>query len=121
VIANVVGGTIDQLRQRGGSAGSLVAAIGPCIGFDAFEVGLEVVEAFERALGADAPVRRANDGKGRVDLRRAVQCQLRASGLAEEHIDSTDRCTYRDADEFFSHRRERGVTGRMAALIASRA
>ena len=40
-------------------------------------------------------------------------------GVGEERIDTTDRCTYRDADEFFSHRRDNGVTGRMSALIAS--
>jgi len=38
--------------------------------------------------------------------------------LSDDRIDTTDRCTFRDAGEFFSHRRERGVTGRMCALIA---
>ena len=43
-----------------------------------------------------------------------------AAGLSADRIDATDRCTFRDADEFYSHRRERGLTGRMAALIAPR-
>jgi hypothetical protein len=43
---------------------------------------------------------------------------LRSAGLCAENIDISDRCTFRDADEFFSHRRDRGVTGRMAALIS---
>src|SRR5256885_13802723 len=43
--------------------------------------------------------------------------QLIECGLAAANIDATDRCTFRDRDEFFSHRRERGVTGRMAAII----
>jgi copper oxidase (laccase) domain-containing protein len=30
----------------------------------------------------------------------------------------TDRCTFRDKDEFYSHRRDKGVTGRMAAMIS---
>jgi YfiH family protein len=116
VIANVVGAAIDQMRVRGGD--QFVAAVGPCIGFDVFEVGPEVVVEFERVFGAGAPVRRTDDGKGRVDLREAVRLQLRSSGVGEDRIDSTDRCTARHADEFFSHRRDRGVTGRMAALIA---
>jgi YfiH family protein len=116
VVANVVGATINQLRERGGS--SLVAAIGPCIGFDAFEVGTEVLAEFERVFGERAPIRRMDDGKGRVDLREGVRMQLVRAGLSEERIDTTDRCTSRDVEEFFSHRRDRGVTGRMSALIA---
>jgi YfiH family protein len=118
VIANIVGATINQLRERGGS--SLVAAIGPCIGFEAFEVGTEVLAEFERVFGEHAPTRHSEDGKGRVDLRAAVRMQLLTAGLSDEQIDTTDRCTSRDALEFFSHRRDRGVTGRMSALIAPR-
>ena len=121
VIANVVGATVVQLRERSGaSPHSLVAAIGPCIGFDAFEVGPEVVVEFERAFGAAAPVRRTDDGKGRIDLREAVRRQLRDAGLSDDRIDMTDRCTWRDGDEFFSHRRDRGITGRMCAITAPR-
>jgi copper oxidase (laccase) domain-containing protein len=40
--------------------------------------------------------------------------------MRPDRIQSTDRCTYRDHEEFFSHRRDKGVTGRMAALIAPR-
>jgi YfiH family protein len=98
----------------------LIAAVGPCIGFDAFEVGPEVLSEFEAVFGTDAPIRHETNGKGRVDLVTACKMQLLRSGLKIENIDLTDRCTYRDAREFFSHRRDKGVTGRMAALIASR-
>lgn len=98
----------------------IVAAIGPSIGFDAFEVGSEVLERFEQYFASRAPIRRRDDGKGYVDLREAIRIQLLDIGLAPEHIDTTDRCTFRDSGEFFSHRRDHGVTGRMAALIAAR-
>jgi copper oxidase (laccase) domain-containing protein len=42
-----------------------------------------------------------------------------AAGVSRDHIDMTDRCTHRDAEEFYSHRRDRGITGRLAALIAA--
>lgn len=118
VIADVVPNAIAAMRQCGCSIDSIVAAIGPCIGEDAFEVGPEVVEQFERSFDGDVPARRTPDGKGRVDLRRAVEMQLLRAGIGEEHIETTDRCTYRDRGEFFSHRRDNGITGRMAALIA---
>jgi hypothetical protein len=122
VIAGVIPAAISRLCEMSPTieARSLLAAVGPCIGNEAFEVGPEVLAEFERAFGADAPIRRESDGKGRVDLARACRLQLRRAGLPSEQIDITDRCTYRDADEFFSHRRENGVTGRMAALIAPR-
>ncbi|CAA9382613.1 MAG: FIG00003370: Multicopper polyphenol oxidase, partial [uncultured Phycisphaerae bacterium] len=86
----------------------------------AFEVGGEVLDAFRAAFGDDAPVRPRPDGKGHVDLREAVRRQLVAAGIPADQIDSTDRCTVRDAGEFFSHRRDNGVTGRMAAIISPR-
>jgi YfiH family protein len=118
VIAGVVPNAVSTMRECGCEVDSIVAAIGPCIGEDAFEVGPEVVEQFERAFARDVPARRTPDGKGRVDLRRAVKTQLLRAGVSEDRIDTTDRCTYRDRDEFFSHRRDNGITGRMAALIA---
>jgi copper oxidase (laccase) domain-containing protein len=79
-----------------------------------------VLAAFEAAFGADAPLRRngTDDGKGRANLRAAVVVQLGRLGVPPDRVDLTDRCTWRDADEFYSHRRDNGVTGRMAALIA---
>ena len=80
----------------------------------------EVVDQFEAAFGFGNFERRTVDGKGRVDLRAAVQAQLTRVGVSPDRIDTTDRCTFRDRDEFFSHRRDKGITGRMAALIAPR-
>ena len=117
VVAGVVTNTIAGL----GDARNLLAAIGPCIAVDAFEVGPEVLDAFDQAFGDNAPIARGAAGKGQVDLRAAVRLQLLRAGIAADRIDTTDRCTHRDAGEFFSHRRERGVTGRMAAVIAPRA
>jgi YfiH family protein len=105
------------LRDMGADPARCVAAIGPSIGVDAFEVGGEVLDAFRRAFGPEAPVRRRDDGKGHVDLREAVRRQLVEAGIPDDRIDLTDRCTVRDRDEFFSHRRDDGVTGRMAAIV----
>ncbi|HZL38081.1 MAG TPA: peptidoglycan editing factor PgeF [Tepidisphaeraceae bacterium] len=118
VVAGVINVALREMSNGAGVAG-FVAAIGPCIGPDAFEVGPEVLEEFARVFGARAPCRRRADGKGDVDLRQAVRLQLLAAGIPDSQIDSTDRCTFRDRDEFFSHRRDNGVTGRMAAVIQS--
>jgi YfiH family protein len=116
----VAGVAVAALREMDVEPARCVAAIGPCIGVESFEVGPEVLDAFQVAFGADAPLRRRDDGKGHVDLREALRRQLVAAGIPAGNIDSTDRCTVRDAGEFFSHRRDHGVTGRMAAIISPR-
>jgi hypothetical protein len=121
VIAGVVPAAIRELcRVQSITPDKILAAVGPCIGFDAFEVGPDVLREFDRVFASAAPTRSNGNGKGYVDLRAAVRAQLQKAAIAEANIDMTDRCTYCDAEEFFSHRRERGVTGRMAALIAPR-
>lgn len=115
VIAGVVPRTVEAMRETG--ANELIAAIGPCIGPDHFEVGEEVAAEFRRAFGARAPIV-AGPGKPHVDLRAAIRRQLEEAGV--EHVDVSDRCTFRDEAEFFSHRRERGRTGRTGAVIGVR-
>jgi YfiH family protein len=119
-VGGVIGAAIEKLRLIADvDPSTLLAAVGPCIGFDAFEVGPEVLIEFEKVFGSDAPIRHNPNGKGHVNLPRACELQLIRNGMNADRIDTTDRCTFRDVDEFFSHRRENGVTGRMSALIAS--
>lgn len=115
VVVNVVAAALQAMGE-----GEFAAAIGPCIGRDAFEVGPEVVAEFRRAFAEDGLVRKVEGGKGYVDLREAVRRQLVAAGLRNDRIDATDRCTFQDSDEFFSHRRDAGATGRMAGVIGVR-
>ena len=120
-VAGVVAAAVAELcRAAGTGPGSVVAAVGPCISIDAFEVGPEVLTAFADRFG-EGTVRRDSPGdKGHADLPEAVRRSLVAAGVSADRIDTTDRCSHRDADEFFSHRRDRGVTGRMAAVIGPR-
>jgi copper oxidase (laccase) domain-containing protein len=104
---------IDQTHTRA----DYIAALGPCIGQGAFEVGQDVLDAFHGAFGNSAPIRRTAGGKGKVDLSAAARLQLKAAGLSEASVEWTDRCTVTHPNEFFSHRRDNGITGRMAAVI----
>lgn len=115
VIAGVIPGAVARMGKE---PASMRAAVGPCIGFDAFEVGFEVLEEFRRVFGGLAPIRVVGGGKGRVNLVEACRLQLLRAGLQSDRIDLSDRCTFSNPNEFFSHRRDKGITGRMAALIA---
>lgn len=117
----VIAGVVPEALKHFDNPGRVLTAIGPGIGYDAFEVGPEVADEFDRVFGADSPTRRLADGKARVDLKRALAIQLRRAGVSADRIDITDLCTLTRADAFFSHRREHGLTGRMAAVIGARA
>ena len=119
VVADVAVRTVEAMMRLGASPGDLVAAIGPCISAPEFEIGPEVVEAFRQRFGARTPhVRETPDGKGRADMQGALRTSL--EGLGVRRIDVLARCTVREPSHFFSHRRDRGVTGRMAAFIGAR-
>jgi YfiH family protein len=116
----VAGVLPEAVRSLRGSA-PLVAAIGPCLSLERFEVGEEVARAFEAAGLAEAVAARSG-ARPHVDLRLAARLQLRKSGVAE--VEGTDRCTWNHRHEFFSYRRDvthggARTTGRMIALIGA--
>jgi hypothetical protein len=95
----------------------ILAAIGPSIGVDHYEVGPEVIAKVEQTFGADA--RRLVDvrnGSTYLDLWEANRLQLERSGV--EHIEVSGLCTACHLDDWYSHRAEKGKTGRFGALIA---
>lgn len=82
------------------------AVIGPGIGSCCYEVGPEVLEAFEDLDGVA-------DGR-MLDLKKVARRKLEAAGV--EEIEDVGLCTSCRADLFFSHRRDDGVTGRQGGL-----
>ncbi len=120
IVAGVVPVAVRAIgREYDIVAGDLRVAIGPAISVDSYEVGDEVAQAFG-ARGLGAFVRRETpDAKPCADLRGSAAHQLALCGVAAAAIDVSDRCTFRDRDEFFSHRRDAGRTGRMAAVIGA--
>jgi len=97
----------------------VVAAIGPSISNERFEVGAEVVLAFRSAELSEVVHPKPN-GRHTIDLRRAAEVQLERAGVVR--IDRTECCTWRDEGDFYSYRRDvthggAASTGRMGAVI----
>jgi polyphenol oxidase len=122
IVGQVLAKAIRTLHEAAGAAGhfsKLAAAIGPAISQEHFEVGEEVAAEFSRMNLADAIQPPAPDRpKPHVDLQKAALLQLQRLGIPR--IDGNDLCTFRDAGEFYSHRRESGNTGRQVAVITTR-
>jgi YfiH family protein len=93
-------------RALGG--GGLAAAIGPGIGPCCYEVGEEVAAPYRERFGADIL------HESRLDLWTSAERALRSAGV--ERIDRFDRCTACEPETFFSHRRDRGRTGRQGVI-----
>ncbi len=84
--------------------GRVAAVIGPGIGPCCYEVGPEVAARFDHDLFRDR----------KLDLWTAAERALRAAGV--EEVERTDICTSCNPDLYFSHRRDRGVTGRQGVI-----
>lgn len=91
------------------------AWLGPCIGPRRFEVGADVLAAFDADPSA-AHLRfvRHVPGKWLADLAGLARDRLGAAGVT--HVSGGQWCTVEEASRFFSFRRDR-VTGRMVAAI----
>ena len=86
----------------------IAAAIGPGIGPCCYEVGEEVAEPFRTRFGDDVV-----DGRN-LDLGLATERALLEAGCST--VERNGHCTSCEADLFFSHRRDRGRTGRQGVI-----
>lgn len=111
--AGVIEATIERM---GIDPSALLAWLGPAIGPAHFEVGAEVRTAFltwrSDAARAFAP---APGGRWLANLFVLARQRLDACGVTRVY--GGDLCTVSDPSRFFSYRRDRGTTGRMASLI----
>ncbi len=116
-VGGVVERALDALCEAtGADPSAVVAAVGPHITGESYEVGPEVIEGL-RATGLpdDVFLRRVPGKRDHADLGAAVEAQLRRRGVPV--VDRVAGCTFREA-RFFSHRRDGAGTGRMVGVIA---
>jgi len=105
-------------RSFGCKPAHVEVGIGPSIGPRRYQVGSEVVAAVRAYFGsADGLISRSEaDGTAYLDLWAANRLDLERAGV--ERIETAAICTAERTDEFYSHRAERGRTGRFSAVIA---
>jgi len=111
IVAGVIENTVREMNEQFGCrVETILAAIGPCIGPEAFEVGAEVATFFPEDRLDDYP-------RPHIDLPSATYRRLISVGVPAGNIQRSEECTVAHPDRYFSHRRDGGQTGRMAALI----
>lgn len=114
--------TIEEMgRVYGTKPEDVVAAIGPSICRDCYEVSEDVAKAFLREFSKPGQDREILDEKGggkyQLDLWRANQIILMEAGVRPENIQVTDICTCCNPEYLFSHRASQGKRGNLGAFL----
>ncbi len=116
--SDIVRATIEMMREKfGAEPASMSAAMGPCAGRSAYEVGEDVIRTWT-ALGLSSALRpTSTPGKALADCPLAVRILLEREGIASTSVDIDPPCSITD-ERFASHRREPANTNRMRAGIS---
>ena len=116
-VGGIVSRTLLRMQSEFGTSGAdCLAYVGTCIDECSFEVGEEVAEAFHtRFKRWDA-----DRQKFFVDLKKANRAQLLDFGIPETQVEISPFSTVLHNEDYFSHRHEKGLTGRMMAVIGIR-
>jgi len=105
-----------MIAHFGSDPAKLRAGIGPSIGPCCYQVGPEVVQQVRAVFEATPEwLARRPDGSWYLDLWAANAKQLADTGV--EHVEVAGICTACRVDEWFSHRAERGRTGRFGVVV----
>jgi hypothetical protein len=119
--ARVAPAAIDAMRREFGTQpDDVIAAIGPSVGPDDYEVGGAVRDAFRSAGHQSRDVDRwfiGSIAKPHLDLWKANADQLIAAGVKADRIFSCGLSTVAHPDVFDSYRVDGEKAGRMAALV----
>lgn len=100
-------------KDYGTNPADIIAAIGPSIQLDHFEVGDEVAKIFIEEFGEETV--ESINGRYHVSMQTAIKKQLGEMGV--KNIDDCGICTYCNSELLFSHRKTNGRRGNMCAFM----
>lgn len=116
-LAGAAGSAAKRMIDEGmASPAGLSAYIGPSIGPCCYEVGPEVWQPFADRWQASVSAVSRPENRRLLDLWTAIGATLRDAGLSAERIHCAETCTADNRDRFFSHRGDKGRSGRFAVI-----
>ena len=114
--------TLDAMHERFGTeAKDVIAAVGPSICQDCYEVSGDVIEEFRAAFPETLHEKLfygKPDGKYQLNLWEANHQILLAAGVPEKQIHLPNLCTCCNPDFLYSHRASKGKRGNLAAFLS---
>lgn len=110
--------TVEAMHKNYGSnPADIVAGIGPSIGPDHYEIGADVIlQVMQKHADESNLFLQSQRGKIHFDLWEANRLSLERAGVCQ--IEVSGICTACHTEDWFSHRAEKGRTGRFGALIS---
>ncbi|MGJ7922477.1 peptidoglycan editing factor PgeF [Neobacillus sp. LXY-4] len=110
---------INHFRQEGINPEEILAAIGPSICGKCYIVDERVISLLQNKLVGveEKPYNLIKENQYQLSLPLANKLMLKAAGVKEENIINTNLCTSCQNELFFSHRKDKGQTGRMISFI----
>jgi YfiH family protein len=117
-VRRTAGSSVRAMQAAYGSnPGDILAAIGPAIGPDHYEVGPNVIEQVNYSFGKEAKrLLPEHDGRFHFDLWAANKFDLEQAGVRQVQV--AGLCTACNPMDWYSHRAQKGRTGRFGALVA---
>lgn len=118
-----VNGIVDKVlyvlkKEFNSNPENIIAGIGPSICVENYEVGTEVVEAFEKTFpNHKLLITNHHNDKTHINLWLANKTWLLNQGVPEKNIEISGMCTYKNHDIFYSARYYKNKTGRFASCI----
>ena len=119
IVKKIAGVAIQKMVQNyGSSAKNIIAAVGPSIGPEIYEIGNEVVEEVRKSIpDADILRHKNSSGKFHLNLWEANRQILLENGLHGKNIEILGECSFTQNHRYFSARKEGVETGRMVSGI----
>src|SRR6266508_5841495 len=117
-LRDVASATVNAMKKNYGShPADIIACIGPSIGPDHYEIGADVIlQVMQKFEDESEFVLKSHQGKIHFNLWETNRLLLERAGV--EHIEISGICTACNTQDWFSHRAEKGRTGRFGALIS---
>ncbi|SDK41110.1 peptidoglycan editing factor PgeF [Natronincola ferrireducens] len=107
-----------MIKEFGSNPQDILVGIGPSIGQCCYEVSEDVIKKFNTNFTQPCNFAIATTGeKYLLNLWEANRLQLEEIGVLHRNIIVSNMCTACGEDLFYSHRRDKGLTGRMASII----
>jgi YfiH family protein len=116
-VKKIAKSVVEAMRENYGSIpDDIIAGIGPSIGVDHYEIGIDVIQIVKSSFSDcwhDLLITNSNNTF--FDLWKANQLVLEQAGISQVEVAGV--CTACNVSDWFSHRGDKGKTGRFGALL----
>lgn len=116
--------TVEKMTaEYGSNPADILAAVGPSICQECYEVSEEVAEEFKKNYDSqywNQLFYLKENGHYQLDLWKANELVFAEAGIKPEHMAITNVCTHCNSDILYSHRRTGDKRGNLAAFLALR-